>query len=146
MKNRRFGRTNWETGEIGYGMWGMGGWTGSDDDESANSLDLAVENGVNFFDTAWGYGEGHSEKLLGDLVRRHPGKKLYSASKIPPKNFKWPARPEYTMEESYPAAHILEYTNKTLQNLGMEQIDLMQFHTWTMAGLTPKNGRGLLKT
>jgi aryl-alcohol dehydrogenase-like predicted oxidoreductase len=130
MKYRRFGRTDWKVSEIGYGMWGMAGWTDSDDQQSAGSLDLAVERGVNFFDTAWGYGEGHSEKLLGDLVRRHPGQKLYTASKIPPRNFKWPAKPEYTFEESYPAVHIVEFTEKTLRNLDMEQVDLMQFHTW----------------
>lgn len=130
MKYRRFGKTDWQVSEIGYGMWGMAGWTESDDAQSAKSLDLAVENGVNFFDTAWGYGEGHSEELLGQLVKRYSGKKLYTASKIPPKNFRWPAKPEYTFEESYPASHVMEYTEKTLKNLGLEQIDLMQFHTW----------------
>ncbi|MBM1106449.1 aldo/keto reductase [Aurantibacter crassamenti] len=130
MKYRRFGRTNWQVSEIGYGMWGMAGWTESDDAQSAKSLDLAVENGVNFFDTAWGYGEGHSEELLGQLVRRHPNKKIYTASKIPPKNFQWPAKPEYSFDDSYPTAHIIEYTEKTLKNLNLEQIDLMQFHTW----------------
>lgn len=130
MKYRRFGRTNWRISEIGYGMWGMAGWTESADEQSEKSLDLAVARGVNFFDTAWGYGEGHSEQLLGRLVRRHPGLKLYTATKIPPKNFKWPARPEYSLEESYPTAHIFEYTDKSLKNLGLEQIDLMQFHTW----------------
>ncbi len=130
MKYRRFGRTNWQVSEIGYGMWGMAGWTASDDVQSATSLDLAVSNGVNFFDTAWGYGEGHSEVLLGDLVRRHPSKKLYTASKIPPRNFRWPAKAEYSFEDSYPVAHIMEYTHKTLKNLGLEQLDLMQFHTW----------------
>jgi len=130
MKYRRFGRTNWQVSEIGYGMWGMAGWKESDDLESNHSLDLAVEHGVNFFDTAWGYGEGHSERLLGALVKRHTSTKLYTASKIPPKNFCWPARPEYTFEESYPSDHIREYTEKTLSNLGFEQIDLMQFHTW----------------
>lgn len=130
MKYRTFGRTNWPVSEIGYGMWGMAGWTESSDIQSAKSLDLAVENGVTFFDTAWGYGEGHSEELLGQLVRRHPSKKLYTASKIPPRNFQWPAKPEYTFEESYPTEHVLEYTEKTLKNLGLEQIDLMQFHTW----------------
>jgi len=130
MQYRRFGRTDWQVSEIGYGMWGMAGWTQSDDEQSAKSLDLAVEKGVNFFDTAWGYGEGHSEELLGELVRRHPNKKLHTASKIPPKNFEWPAKPEYTFEESYPTNHIIEYTEKTLKNLGMERIDLMQFHTW----------------
>lgn len=130
MKYRRFGRTDWHVSEVGYGMWGMAGWTASDDSQSAKSLDLAVEKGVNFFDTAWGYGEGHSEELLGKLVKRHPSKKLYTASKIPPKNFQWPAKPEYAFEESYPTEHIMEYTHKTLKNLGLEQIDLMQFHTW----------------
>ncbi len=130
MQYRKFGRTNWQVSEIGYGMWGMAGWTESSDIQSARSLDLAVENGVTFFDTAWGYGEGHSEELLGQLVKRHPTKKLYTASKIPPKNFQWPAKPEYTFEESYPATHIVEYTEKTLKNLSLEQIDLMQFHTW----------------
>ncbi len=130
MKYRKFGRTKWQVSEIGYGMWGMGGWTASDDLQSAKSLDLAVERGVNFFDTAWGYGEGHSEQLLGDLVRRHPGNKLYTASKIPPKNFSWPAKREYAFEDSYPYNHIIEYTDKTLTNLKLEQIDLMQFHTW----------------
>lgn len=130
MKYRTFGNTGWKVSEIGYGMWGMGGWKGSDDRQSERSLDLAVENGVNFFDTAWGYGEGHSERLLGALLRRHPGVKLYTASKIPPANFKWPARPEYDFEDSYPASHIREYTEKTLRNLGVERIDLMQLHTW----------------
>jgi len=130
MKNRTFGRTQWPVSEIGYGMWGMGGWKESDDKESEKALDLAVENGVNFFDTAWGYGEGHSERLLGKLIRRHPHQKLYTASKIPPKNFQWPAKPHYHFEDSYPTEHIKIYTEKTLKNLGVEQIDLMQFHTW----------------
>ncbi len=130
MIYRRFGRTDWQVSEVGYGMWGMAGWTESSDKQSALSLDLAVENGVNFFDTAWGYGEGHSEELLGELVRRHPSKKLYMASKIPPKNFKWPAKPEYTFDESYPVDHIMDFTHKTLKNLRTEQLDLMQFHTW----------------
>lgn len=130
MQYRKFGKTNWPVSEIGYGMWGMAGWTESSDIQSAKSLDLAVENGVTFFDTAWGYGEGHSEELLGQLVKRHPSKKLYTASKIPPKNFQWPAKPAYTFEESYPTEHIIKYTEKTLKNLGLEQIDLMQFHTW----------------
>ncbi|MGB3145309.1 MAG: aldo/keto reductase [Maribacter sp.] len=130
MRYRRFGRTNWQVSKVGYGMWGMAGWTASDDEQSAKSLDLAVENGVNFFDTAWGYGEGHSEELLGDLVKRHPNTKIYTASKIPPKNFQWPAKPEYRFEDSYPMEHIMEYTHKTLRNLKLEQLDLMQFHTW----------------
>ncbi|MFT6934882.1 MAG: aryl-alcohol dehydrogenase-like predicted oxidoreductase [Maribacter sp.] len=130
MKYRKFGRAGWLVSEVGYGMWGMAGWTESSDIQSAKSLDLAVENGVTFFDTAWGYGEGHSEELLGELVKRHPSKNLVTASKIPPKNFQWPAKPEYIFEDSYPTEHIIKYTEKTLKNLGLEQIDLMQFHTW----------------
>ena len=93
MRYRRFGRTGWDISEIGYGMWGMAGWTGSEDKESVASLDRAVELGCNFFDTAWAYGDGHSERLLGQLLKRHQGKRLYSATKIPPKNRRWPARP-----------------------------------------------------
>jgi aryl-alcohol dehydrogenase-like predicted oxidoreductase len=130
MIYRRFGRTGWQVSEIGYGMWGASGWAGSDDSQSDHSLDMAVEKGVNFFDTAWGYGEGHSEQLLGRLVKRHPNTKIYTATKIPPKNFKWPAKKEYTLAESYPASHIKEYTEISLKNLGVEKIDLMQFHTW----------------
>lgn len=88
MHSRTFGRTGWSIAEIGYGMWGMGGWTGSDDDESMVSLQKAVDLGVNFFDTAWAYGQGHSERLLGRLIRANRGRKLYAASKIPPKNLK----------------------------------------------------------
>src|SRR6476469_2286015 len=90
MRYRTFGRTGWQVSEIGYGMWGMGGWTESDDDESRRSLQHAIDLGCNFFDTAWGYGAGHSERLLGELARANPGKQLFTATKIPPKNFKWP--------------------------------------------------------
>src|SRR5579871_2641022 len=130
MRYRVFGRTGWNVSDIGYGMWGMGGWTGSDDDESLQALHRSVELGCNFFDTAWGYGAGHSEGLLGKLVRAHPDKTLYTASKVPPKNFKWPAEPTYTLDETYPYEHIVEYTEKTLQNLGLDHVDLIQLHTW----------------
>ena len=130
MRIRTFGRTGWQVSEIGYGMWGMGGWSGSDDRESAASLQLAADQGVNFFDTAWAYGEGHSEGLLGELLRRNPGKKLYVATKIPPKNSRWPARAEYPLEDVFPPDHIREHTEKSLENLGVSTIDLMQFHVW----------------
>lgn len=130
MEYRTFGRLGWNVSEIGYGMWGMGGWTGSDDDESQQSLDEAVKLGCNFFDTAWGYGEGHSERLLGELVRKHPKSRIYTASKIPPKNFIWPSRRGFTLDEAFPPDHIRKYTEKSLENLGLERIDLMQFHVW----------------
>ena len=130
MRYRTFGRTGWQIGEIGYGMWGMGGWSGSDDEESLRSLQRAVELGVNFFDTAWGYGEGHSEGLLGQLVRANPGRRLYTASKVPPKNFKWPSRRGFTLDETFPPEHIEEYVHSSLKNSGLERFDLMQFHVW----------------
>jgi aryl-alcohol dehydrogenase-like predicted oxidoreductase len=130
MNNRRFGRTGWQVSEIGYGMWGMGGWTGSDDAESLASLQRAVDLGCNFFDTAWGYGAGHSEGLLGQLVRANSNKKLYTATKIPPKNFKWPSRREYTLDDCFPPEHIEEYVHKSLTNANLPSFDLIQFHTW----------------
>jgi aryl-alcohol dehydrogenase-like predicted oxidoreductase len=130
MNYRRFGRTGWNVSEIGYGMWGMGEWTGSDDEQSMHSLQRAVDLGCNFFDTAWAYGEGHSEHLLGELVRANPQVKLYTASKIPPKNFKWPSRREYSLDESYPPEHIEQYVHSSLENSGLDSFDLMQFHTW----------------
>jgi aryl-alcohol dehydrogenase-like predicted oxidoreductase len=130
MQNRRFGRTGWQISEIGYGMWGLAGWTGSDRKETDDSLNLAVESGVNFFDTAWGYGEGLSERILGDLIKRYSDRKLYAATKIPPKNRQWPSRAEYALKDVFPADYIVEYTEKSLKNLGTEQIDLLQFHVW----------------
>jgi len=130
MQYRTFGRTGWQVSDIGYGMWGLAGWTGSDDEGSLKSLHRAVELGCNFFDTAWGYGEGHSERLLGQLVRAHPDKKLYVASKIPPRNFKWPAEPQYSLDDCYPPEHIRKYVESSLNNLGLSQMDLIQFHTW----------------
>ncbi|MDQ3289825.1 MAG: aldo/keto reductase [Bacteroidota bacterium] len=130
MEYRRFGRTGWQVSEIGYGMWGLAGWTGSDDQESNQSLDLSVEQGCNFFDTAWGYGEGRSEQILGKLQKRFPDKKLYLATKIPPKNFKWPSNRESKLEDCFPYDHIIEYTEKSLKNLNVETIDLQQFHVW----------------
>jgi aryl-alcohol dehydrogenase-like predicted oxidoreductase len=130
MKYRTFGRTGWNVSEIGYGMWGMAGWTGSEDKESERSLDIAVELGCNFFDTAWGYGSGKSEQLLGALVKRHPNKRLYLATKIPPKNFIWPSKREFSLDECFPPDHIIEYTEKSLANLDVDTIDLMQFHVW----------------
>ena len=116
--------------EMGYGMWGMAGWTGSDDEESLQSLQRAVDLGCNFFDTAWAYGSGHSEELLGKIVRANPDKKLYTASKIPPKNEQWPSRREYTLDDCFPPDHIEQYVHDSLKNSGLESFDLMQFHTW----------------
>ena len=130
MRYRKFGRMGWSVSEIGYGMWGMGGWKGSNDDESIKSLQRAAELGCTFFDTAWGYGEGHSEALLGRFVKSMPDKRFYTATKIPPKNMKWPSRREYTVEECFPPDHIESYVHKSLENSGLGRFDLIQFHVW----------------
>jgi aryl-alcohol dehydrogenase-like predicted oxidoreductase len=130
MKYRRFGRTGWDVSEIGYGMWGMAGWSGSDDAESLASLDRAVELGCNFFDTAFAYGDGHSEQLLGKVLRKHRDKKLYAASKIPPKNRKWPSRRDFKLDDCFPPEYIAEFVETSLRNVGVETLDLIQFHTW----------------
>ena len=130
MKYRRFGRTGWNISEIGYGMWGLAGWTGADDAETRAALQRSVELGCNFFDTAWGYGAGRSEGILGDLLRANPGRRLYTATKIPPKNFQWPSRREYTLDDCFPPDHIQEYVERSLRNAGLDAFDLMQFHTW----------------
>lgn len=130
MQYRTFGRTDWQVSEVGYGMWGMAGWTGSESEEVNRALDRSVELGCNFFDTAWGYGEGLSEQILNALLKRHSQKKLYVATKVPPKNRKWPSKPEFKLADVFPADYIIEYTEKSLQNLGVETIDLQQFHVW----------------
>jgi aryl-alcohol dehydrogenase-like predicted oxidoreductase len=130
MNFRRFGRTGWQVGEIGYGMWGMAGWTGSQDKESLASLERAIDLGCNFFDTAWAYGDGHSEELLGKALRANPDKKLYVATKVPPKNREWPSKREFSLDVSYPPEYVFEYVEKSLRNIGVETIDLFQYHTW----------------
>ena len=136
MEYRRFGRTDWKVSEIGYGMWGLAGWTGSDQDEVSQSLDRAVELGSNFFDTAWGYAEGKSEQILGNILKKYVHKRLYFATKIPPKNFIWPSKSHFKLEDCFPASHIIEYTEKSLKNLDVECIDLQQFHVWEDAWAT----------
>ena len=130
MRYRRFGRAGWSVSEIGYGMWGMGSWSDSSDEESLASLQHAVDLGCNFFDTAWAYGEGRSESLLGALIRNNPQQRLYAASKIPPKNRQWPSRRQSTLDDCFPPDHIEEYVHRSLKNAGLESFDLMQFHVW----------------
>ena len=133
MKLRRFGRLGWQVSEIGYGMWGMGGWSGSDDAASRDALDRSVALGCNFFDTAFAYGMGRSEKLLGDAIKRHAGTTLYVATKVPPKNWKWPGLARTPVRDVFPPDHIREYTEKSLENLGVNSLDLQQLHVWSDA-------------
>lgn len=134
MKYRRFGRLEWNVSEVGYGMWGVaggeGGWTGSSDVSGMAALDHAINLGCNFFDTAWIYGRGHSEKMLGEVLRNHPGKTLYVATKVPPKNREWPSRRGDRLEQVFPPEHVKEYVEKSLECLRLSSLDLLQFHVW----------------
>ncbi len=132
MRYRTLGKTGLRVSELGFGAWGIGGtaWIGADDDESLRALRLAIEHGVNFLDTAYGYGDGHSEQLVGAAVRGSP-ETVYVASKIPPKNRQWPARSGVRADETFPADWILACTERSLQNLGLETIDVQQLHVWS---------------
>ena len=130
MRTRTFGRTGWQVGELGVGMWGVAGWTGTDPEEAGRALQLAVDLGCTFFDTAWAYGDGASERLLGELVRANPDHPLVVATKLPPRNRQWPSRRGDLLEDTFPPDHIREYAERSLANLGLATIDLLQFHTW----------------
>ena len=134
MRYRRLGRTGLEVSEIGYGAWGIGGnqWRGGTDDESVSALHRALELGVNFIDTALAYGEGHSEKLVGAVLKSKP-RSAYVATKVPPKNRVWPAAPGSRIEDVFPYDYIVKCTEQSLRNLDMESIDLQQLHVWDPA-------------
>jgi aryl-alcohol dehydrogenase-like predicted oxidoreductase len=134
MRYRTFGRTDWKVSEVGYGMWGMAGWSGSNDEESLQSLQLAVDLGVNFFDTAWAYGEGHSERLLGQILRANPNKTLFTATKVPPKNRQWPTERGDKLGDVFPPEYIRDYAERSVKNIG--RVDLLQFHVWEDAWAT----------
>jgi len=128
MRFRTFGRTGWQVSEVGYGMWGVGSWKGSNEETVGQALQLAVDLGCDFFDTAWVYGDGRSERLLGELLRANKGKTLYTATKVPPKDNRWRRRGR--LAKVFPPEHVREYTEKSLANLGLAQVDLLQFHVW----------------
>ena len=118
--------------EIGYGAWGIGGdmWLGAQDEESLEALNRAVENGVSFVDTALAYGRGHSEQLVGKVARER-SERIVVSSKVPPKNLKWPAPGGVDPDDAFPAEHVRKCTERTLSNLGMETLDVQQFHVWS---------------
>jgi aryl-alcohol dehydrogenase-like predicted oxidoreductase len=134
MDNRTFGRLGWSVSEVGYGMWGVGagpgGWQGADDRESLEALQLSVELGCNFFDTAWIYGRGHSEQLLGRLLKDNPDRRLYAATKVPPKDRAFPSTRASLLSEVFPYDYVAEYIDKSLANLGVDRLDLLQYHVW----------------
>ena len=130
MKYRKLGRTGFDVSEMAQGLWGMSGWSGSSDQESLAALQLAVDLGCNFFDTAWAYGEGKSDGLLGEIMARNPAKRLYAASKIPPANDRWPALPEYRYRDVFSAPHVFKYADLIRKKLRVDSIDVLQFHVW----------------
>jgi aryl-alcohol dehydrogenase-like predicted oxidoreductase len=133
MQQRRFGRLGWPVSDIGYGMWGMGGWSGSEDARSLAALDRSVALGCNFFDTAFAYGDGHSERLLGETLKRHAGRKLYVATKVPPKNRVWPGKASTPIADVFPYDYVVEMTERSRANLGVTRLDLQQLHVWSDA-------------
>jgi aryl-alcohol dehydrogenase-like predicted oxidoreductase len=147
MHYRKLGSTESELSEVGFGAWGIGGnqWQGGTDDESIRALHRAFELGVNFVDTALAYGDGHSEQLVGKAVR-DTFHRIWVATKIPPKNRVWPARPETPISEVFPYDYIIECTNESLRNLGVEQIYLQQFHVWTDAWTHTEEWRRAIET
>ncbi len=131
MHYKNFARSEEKVSLLGYGAWGIGKtmWIGADDAESKRSLHRAIEAGVNLFDSALVYGNGHSEKLIGE-VEKESGQKLFITSKIPSAKFEWPARDSSTLTDSFPADHIIRSTEQSLKNLKRDYLDLQQFHVW----------------
>lgn len=130
MKYRKLGQTGFDVSDMAYGLWGMSGWSGSDDKESLASLQLSTDLGCNFFDTAWAYGDGRSDGLLGETMARNAGKQLYAASKIPPANDRWPALPEYKYRDVLSPEHVFKYADRIRKKLRVDSIDVLQFHVW----------------
>ena len=132
MNYRTLGKTGLKVSEIGYGAWGIGKslWIGASDEESAKALHRSIDLGLNFIDTALGYGDGHSERLVGSVVKERP-ETIYVATKIPPKNQVWPAQSGVPASETFPAEHVIACTEQSLTNLGLERIDVQQFHVWS---------------
>jgi aryl-alcohol dehydrogenase-like predicted oxidoreductase len=132
MNQRRLGRTGLQVSEIGYGAWGIGQsmWLGAEDDESVRALNRAADLGVTMFDTALAYGDGHSEELVGALARERD-EPLVVATKIPPKNKVWPAPDGIDPDDAFPADYVIECTERSLRNLGLDTVDLQQLHIWS---------------
>jgi aryl-alcohol dehydrogenase-like predicted oxidoreductase len=130
MKYRTLGQTGFDVSDIGHGLWGMSGWSEADDEQSRQAIQMAIDLGCNFFDTAWAYGNGKSDDLLGEALQKNKGKRIYAASKIPPKNLQWPASPKYKYADVFPADHVFKYADKIREKLRVDTIDVLQYHVW----------------
>jgi aryl-alcohol dehydrogenase-like predicted oxidoreductase len=130
VRYRALGTTGVEVSEVGYGAWGLGGdWGETDDRKSVRALHRAIDLGVNFIDTALVYGDGRSERLAGQVVRER-SETVRVATKVPPANGVWPAPPGVPADEVFPAEHLRECVERSLANLGLDRIDLLQLHVW----------------
>lgn len=131
MKTRTLGRTGLQVSEVGYGAWGLGGnqWRGHKEDDALQALRHALENGLNFIDTALAYNDGHSEQLIAQTLKE-TGAQAIVATKVPPKNQRWPAQPGIAIGDVFPYDYVMKCTETSLKNLGVEQIQLQQFHVW----------------
>lgn len=132
MQYRQLGKSGIQISEIGFGAWGIGGWGSRDDVEAIRALKRAYEQGITFYDTALGYGNGHSEGLIGKVFKPNRNK-VVIASKIPPKTFRWPVKSNEPVHETFPADWVIASTEKSLRNLGTDYLDVIQLHAWTDA-------------
>ncbi|MFN7735637.1 MAG: aldo/keto reductase [Pirellula sp.] len=122
MKYRALGRTPWRVSEISFGAWAIGAaWGPVDDSESMAALHRAVDLGVNFIDTADVYGDGHSERLIAKLLSERPGEQIVVATKAGRR------LPQQT-PEGYTRENLASWIDRSLKNLNMECLDLVQLH------------------
>jgi len=122
MKYRQLGRTGWSVSTISFGAWAIGGsWGAVDDDESMRTLHAAIDSGVNFIDTADVYGDGRSERLIARLRRERPRDALYVATKAG-------RRLPVQTPGGYTRENLVAWVDRSLQNLEVDSIDLLQLH------------------
>jgi len=136
VPKRPLGRTGLEVSVVGAGLWGVGSWLGASDSECRDALQLASDLGCTFFDSAWSYGTGRADAMLGQLVTTNPRRKIIVAGKIPPKNMKWPANGSDSIEDVFPVEHVVEYAERTRDALCVDVIDVLQYHGWDDAWVT----------
>jgi aryl-alcohol dehydrogenase-like predicted oxidoreductase len=133
MKYRTLGKTGLKVSEIGFGAWAIGGsWGDQNDKDSLAALHKAIDLGVNFIDTAAGYGDGRSERIIGKLLKER-SEEIIVATKTPPHHGPWPPSPYCKSEERYSESYLRKNIEERLKNLGTECIDVLQLHTWTRA-------------
>jgi aryl-alcohol dehydrogenase-like predicted oxidoreductase len=129
MKYREFGKSGFKVSEIGHGLWGMGSWSDANDEANRAALRLSIESGCTFFDSAFAYGRGYSDKLLGEIAGEFPARVPVLASKIPPADGKWPSSPQSPLHAVFPRAHVVEHA-QTIRRSFCRPVDLLQFHVW----------------